>query len=48
MFAIQPRDKAGKGGIQPSNTIREAEPVIEETFDHLLGLASICFHGIKV
>ena len=48
MFASQPRDKTGKGSIQPSNTIREAEAVIEEAFDHMLGLASILFHGIKV
>ena len=43
--ASQSGDEIGKCGIQGSDTTREAEPVAEEAFYHLLGLPLVYFHG---
>ena len=44
MLATQSGGEIGKRGIQGSNTIREAEPVVEEAFYHLSGFALVNFH----
>jgi hypothetical protein len=44
LFACQSGGEIGKGVIERSQTIMEAEPAVEEALDYLTGLALVYFH----